>query len=113
MRARVDLEENHRVLLQRGGQPVHAQAYPTKPIRLIVPYPAGGGTDFFARAVGAKLSENLGQQIVMENRPGAATIFGAEAVAKAAPDGYTLLLGNSATFAVSTPASARSCRTTR
>jgi tripartite-type tricarboxylate transporter receptor subunit TctC len=86
--------------LALAGQPVPAQTYPTKPIRLIVPYPAGGGTDFFARAVGAKLSENLGQQIVVENRPGAATIIGAEAVARAAPDGYTLLLGDTATFAV-------------
>ena len=77
-----------------------AQVYPAKPIRLIVPYPAGGGTDFFARAVGAQLSQQLGQQIVVENRPGAATIIGAEAVAKSAPDGYTLLLGDTATFAV-------------
>ena len=77
-----------------------AQVYPAKPVRLIVPYPAGGGTDFFARAVGAQLSQQLGQQIVVENRPGAATIIGAEAVAKSAPDGYTLLLGDTATFAV-------------
>ena len=79
---------------------VHAQVYPAKPLRLIVPYPAGGGTDFFARAVGAQLSQQLGQPVVVENRPGAATIIGAEAVAKSAPDGYTLLLGDTATFAV-------------
>ena len=78
----------------------HAQVYPAKPLRLIVPYPAGGGTDFFARAVGAQLSVQLGQPVVVENRPGAATIIGAEAVAKSAPDGYTLLLGDTATFAV-------------
>jgi tripartite-type tricarboxylate transporter receptor subunit TctC len=77
-----------------------AQVYPAKPIRLIVPYPAGGGTDFFARTVGAQLSSQLGQQIVVENRPGAATIIGAEAVAKSPADGYTLLLGDTATFAV-------------
>jgi len=77
-----------------------AQVYPAKPIRLVVPYPAGGGTDFFARAVGAQMSQQLGQQVVVENRPGAATIIGAEAVAKSAPDGYTLLLGDTATFAV-------------
>jgi tripartite-type tricarboxylate transporter receptor subunit TctC len=77
-----------------------AQVYPAKPIRLIVPYPAGGGTDFFARAAGVQLSQQLGQQIIVENRPGAATIIGAEAAAKSAPDGYTLLLGDTATFAV-------------
>lgn len=79
---------------------IHAQAYPSKPVRLIVPYPSGGGTDFFARTVGAQLSAQLGQQVVVENRPGAATIIGADAVAKSAADGYTLLLGDTATFAV-------------
>ena len=86
--------------LALAGSLAHAQAYPTKPIRLVVPYPPGGGTDFFARTLSAKLSENLGQQVVVENRPGAATIVGAEAVAKSAPDGYTILLGDTATFAV-------------
>jgi tripartite-type tricarboxylate transporter receptor subunit TctC len=77
-----------------------AQPYPAKPIRLIVPYPPGGGTDFFARLVGARMSEHLGQPIVVENRPGAATIIGAEAAAKAPADGYTLLLADSTTLAV-------------
>ncbi len=74
-------------------------AYPTKPIRMVVPYAAGGGTDFFARAVGTSMSNVLGQPLVIENRPGAGTIIGAEAVAKAEPDGYTLLLGDTSTYA--------------
>ena len=77
-----------------------AQAdYPTRPVRVIVPYAAGGGTDFFARLVFAAMGEQLGQQFVVENRPGAGTNIGAETVARAEPDGYTLLLGDSATFA--------------
>src|SRR5437763_5290899 len=76
-----------------------AQTYPAKPIHLIVPYPAGGGTDFFARLVGQKMSELIGQPIVVENKPGAATNLGADFVAKAQPDGYTILLGDVATFA--------------
>jgi len=74
-------------------------AYPDKPIRLIVPYAAGGGTDFFARAVGTAMSASLGQTLVIENRPGAGTIIGAEAAAKADPDGYTILLGDTSTYA--------------
>src|SRR3954451_3032060 len=76
-----------------------AQSYPSKPIHLIVPYPAGGGTDFFARLVGQKMSELIAQPIVVENKPGAATNLGADYVAKAQPDGYTILLGDVATFA--------------
>ncbi|UTD27726.1 tripartite tricarboxylate transporter substrate binding protein [Bradyrhizobium sp. WD16] len=74
-------------------------AWPTRPIRLIVPYAAGGGTDFFARLAGATMSAGLGQQIVVENRPGAGTNIGAEAAAKAEPDGYTFLLGDTSTYA--------------
>ena len=80
-------------------QSASAQNYPTKPIHLIVPYPAGGGTDFFARLVGQKMSELVGQPIVIENKPGAATNLGADFVAKAPPDGYTVLLGDVATYA--------------
>src|SRR5260370_18314003 len=80
-------------------QSASAQNYPTKPIHLIVPYPAGGGTDFFARLVGQKMSELVGQPIVVENKPGAATNLGADFVAKAPPDGYTVLLGDVATYA--------------
>ena len=67
--------------------------YPLKPLRLIVGYPAGGASDVAARIVGQKLSERMGQSLVVENRSGSAGNIGAEAVAKAAPDGYTLLLG--------------------
>jgi tripartite-type tricarboxylate transporter receptor subunit TctC len=72
----------------------HSQTYPVRPIRLMVPFPAGGGSDTMGRVVGARLGERLGQQIVVENRPGAGGSIGADAVAKAAPDGYTLLLGS-------------------
>src|SRR5262245_13004997 len=65
-----------------AAQNTSAQNYPTKPIHLIVPYPAGGGTDFFARLVGQKMSELIGQPIVVENKPGAATNLGADFVAK-------------------------------
>ena len=76
-------------------------AYPTKPVRIIVPYPPGGGNDTLARIFGQKLGEALGQQFVVENRPGAGTIIGTAYVAKAVPDGYTLLLSSIATHAFS------------
>jgi tripartite-type tricarboxylate transporter receptor subunit TctC len=75
------------------------QAYPSKPIRLIVPYPAGGATDFFARLVFPKLGDALGQTVVVENRPGAGTAIGASELARSAADGYTLLLGDAGTYA--------------
>lgn len=70
-----------------------AQGYPNRPIRFVVPYPPGGPTDFVARAVAAKLSELLGQQMVVDNRPGAGTVIASELIARSAPDGYNLLFG--------------------
>jgi tripartite-type tricarboxylate transporter receptor subunit TctC len=73
----------------------HADDYPSKPIRLIVPYPSGGANDIFARLIGQKLTASLGKPVVIENRGGASTMLGGDLVAKAPPDGYTLLLNNS------------------
>jgi len=69
-----------------------AQSYPTKPIRIVVPYPAGGGLDVLARQLGERVGRHLGQSMVIDNRPGAGTIIGADAVAKSPPDGYTLMI---------------------
>lgn len=69
------------------------QSYPTRTVRVIVPYAPGGNTDFTARVVGQKLTDVFGQQVVVENRPGGATNIGSDVVAKAVPDGYTLLMG--------------------
>src|SRR6202166_864819 len=73
-----------------------AQTYPTRPVRLIVGYPAGTAPDIGARLMGQWLSEQLGQQFIIENRPGAGTNIAAETVVRAPPDGYTLLLATTA-----------------
>jgi tripartite-type tricarboxylate transporter receptor subunit TctC len=77
-----------------------AQTYPTKPVRMIAPYPAGGTSDTIARVLGQKLTESWGQQVVVDNRSGVGGSIGAEAAAKAPPDGYTLLVGNNQPVAV-------------
>src|SRR5712692_693863 len=79
---------------------VWAQSYPQRPIRIIVPFPAGGIADTFARSIGQKLNEAWSQPVVVENRAGAGGSIGAEAVAKAPPDGYTLVMGNIGTHAL-------------
>jgi tripartite-type tricarboxylate transporter receptor subunit TctC len=75
--------------------PAQGQWNPTRPVRIVVPYPPGGGSDVAARAIGERVSPKLGQPVVVENRPGAGGIVGTEAVFRAEPDGYTLLLGAS------------------
>ncbi len=79
---------------------VAAQGWPAKPIRLIVPSPPGDGSDLMARAIGQKLSEALGQQVVVDNRPGAGGRLGTELAAKSAPDGYTLIMGNAGSHGI-------------
>lgn len=88
------------VLALGSASDARAQAYPTHPIRLVVPYPAGGAADILARVIGQKLSERLGEPMVIENRPGAGTAIGAKFVAKAPPDGYTILMGTVSSHAI-------------
>ncbi|MDR6873130.1 tripartite-type tricarboxylate transporter receptor subunit TctC [Bosea sp. BE125] len=83
-------------LIALSAMQAHAADYPLRPIRLIVPYPAGGATDQLARSLAESMGRDLGQSIVIENKPGANTNLGAEAVARAEPDGYTLLIGSGA-----------------
>src|SRR3712207_3171494 len=80
--------------------PAWAQTYPDRPIRVVVPYSAGGGTDVTARAAAQRMALDLGQQLVVENRTGANTAIAAEHVARSRPDGYTLFVSGSTTFVV-------------
>ena len=80
--------------------PALAETYPSKPVKLIVPYPAGGTTDIIARLIATQLSEKFGQPFVVDNRAGASGAIGASAVAKSAPDGYTLLMGTANTHGI-------------
>jgi tripartite-type tricarboxylate transporter receptor subunit TctC len=80
--------------------PAAAQPYPAKPIRFIVPFPPGGSADILARAIGQKAGEGLGQSLIIENRPGAGTAIGAEALAKSAPDGYAIMIGTVSSHAI-------------
>ena len=82
------------------GPNVFAQDFPTRPLRLIVPFPAGGASDVLGRILAQKLTERLGQQVIVDNRAGAGGSIGAEAAVRAAPDGYTLLLGSTSEIAI-------------
>ena len=90
---------------------VWAQAYPVKPIKLISPYPPGGGTDAAARIIAQALSDQLGQQVVVDTRGGASGLIGTELASKAAPDGYTIVLGNVAPLAILPSLSSRPRKT--
>jgi tripartite-type tricarboxylate transporter receptor subunit TctC len=84
------------IVLVASASPALAQTFPSRPVRIVVPYSAGGGTDIVARAVGQKLAEKWGQSVIVDNRVGANGIIGADAVAKAPADGYTLLMSTPA-----------------
>src|SRR5438067_8940362 len=83
-----------------ASQPAAAQSYPDKPIKMVVPFPPGGPIDTMGRLVAQHLTASLGQQVVIDNRPGAGSTIGTKAVANADPDGYTLLFGSSGSLAV-------------
>ena len=101
MRKTIDRRRFLLALAALGAAPAGAQpAFPSRPIRLIVPFPPGGAVDFYARIVQPLVGDLLGQPIVVETRPGASGMIGADLVAKAPPDGYTLLLGNIAALAI-------------
>ena len=91
------------VALSLGGavvSPRSAQDYPTRPLTIVVPFTPGGATEILARLLGKKLEERLGKPVMVENSPGAGTVIGSNSVAKAAPDGYTLLMATSTPMAI-------------
>src|SRR5437762_13699757 len=95
------------LLICTAALPAAAQDYPGKPVRIIVGYSAGGGNDLIVRVMAPRLSEGLGQPIIIENKPGAQAIIATEYVAKAAPDGYTILMGPTGPMAMNPATYAR------
>ena len=83
-----------------ASTPAHAETYPSRPVTIVVPFAAGGGSDLLARLVAQKLEEKLGKPFIIENRPGAATALAAMQVVRSAPDGYTLMQATSSTMAI-------------
>ena len=81
-----------------GADPQSRKSYPSRPIRIVVPFPPGGPADILARIIGQKMTQDWGQPVIVENRSGANTVIGAQAVARAAPDGYTLLMAINSTL---------------
>ena len=94
-----------------GGTAVAQDKYPSKPVKIVVPYAPGGGTDITARIFGDQLKNGLGQQFVVENKPGAFGILAVEEMARSRPDGYTLMIGNVSTNAITPFPRRRECRT--
>ena len=91
----------HALQAQTAGTSANpSSTYPNKPIRIVVPYPPGGGIDTLSRMIGERLGQRLGQPVLIDNRPGAGTLLGADMVAKAAPDGYTLMVTSDATVTI-------------
>jgi tripartite-type tricarboxylate transporter receptor subunit TctC len=86
--------------LATSAPPAASQAYPSKPVRIVVPYPAGGGIDIMSRQIAQRLAQKFNQSVVVENKPGAGTLLAAESVARAAPDGHTLLVTTDATMTI-------------
>ena len=100
MKAQLTRRESLALLAAALSTSARAQAWPSKPITMIVPYPAGGGTDAIARLMAEKLGKSLGQNVIVDNKAGASGLLGMGAVAKAAPDGYTILVGISTNFVI-------------
>src|SRR4029453_9238942 len=100
MRARLTTLIALVALVAASAGSLHAQTYPSRSLRIVVPFAPGGSTDIFARLIGERLAAGLGQPVVIDNRPGAGGNIGAEMVAKSAPDGYTLLMATTGVMAI-------------